>query len=73
MSRQNWAEANAQIGLQANEICPGLTVEQHAESIAMWDCRNMPTNNRAQALAVSVVSNELAERFYGSEDTVESQ
>lgn len=23
--------------MQANEICPGLTFEQHAESLAMWE------------------------------------
>ena len=32
--------------LKDNEICPGITFQQHAESLAMFDLRNNPMNDR---------------------------
>lgn len=37
-----WLKANREKGLGPNEICPGLTIDQHAESIAMWRLRDEP-------------------------------
>jgi hypothetical protein len=73
MSRQEWTLANAHIGLEPNEICPGTTVEQHAESLAMWELHNMPEDNKAQALAVTVLASARTERFYGAEEEIESR
>lgn len=51
-----WAKANAEIGLERDEICPGLTVDQHAESLAMFDARHMNASNEAHKLAVPVLA-----------------
>lgn len=58
-----WAEANAEIGLKRDEICPGLTVDQHAESVAMFYRHNANLDNKKWALTVRVVAHKLAEAF----------
>lgn len=70
-----WAEANAKLGLKRDEICPGLTLDQHAESLAMFDMRNAKTdNNRAWKLSVVVLADILKKKLLGgiTEEEIES-
>ena len=60
-----WAMANAKIGLKRDEICPGLTVDQHAESLAMFDTRNMDAPNKVHALATAVLKDAIKKSLLG--------
>ena len=60
-----WAMANARLGLQRDEICPGLTVDEHAESLAMFDCHNMNASNKVHSLAVEIVKKKIKQGLYG--------
>jgi hypothetical protein len=50
-----WAKANVKLGLKRDEICPGVTVKQHAESLAMFEMHNTPTNNKAWVLSIPIL------------------
>lgn len=54
-----WAMANARLGLKRDEICSGLTVEQHAESLAMWDCKDVGTSNKVWALLIPIIAKKI--------------
>lgn len=65
MNNVKWAEANAEIGLKHNEICQGLTVDQHAESLAMFMQHDVDGNNAAWSLALKVVAAKIKSALMG--------
>lgn len=71
-----WAKANAQLGLKRDEICPGLTLDQHAESLAMFEQRNQCYSNKIWKLAIPVVTEVLKKKLvgpdYGMEDDIDT-
>lgn len=50
------------------EICPGVTVGEHAHSLAMWELHNMPVGNATQQLAVAELAMEKEEAIYNGAD-----
>jgi hypothetical protein len=58
-----WAMANARLGLARDEICPGLSVDDHAESIAMYDMHGIPVNNKVWQLAVKSCAKLVKDRL----------
>lgn len=66
-----WAEANAEIGLKHNEICPGLTVKEHAESLAMFDMHGLNGSNKLWGLTVKVMEGIIKKRLMaGTVETI---
>lgn len=70
-----WAKANAEIGLKRDEICPGLTLDQHAESVAMFEMRNTPANNGAWQLTIPVLAGVIKKKLMSglTEEDIESR
>jgi hypothetical protein len=72
-NESKWAVSNAQIGLKRDEICPGLTLDDHAESLAMFDMHALNANNKAWHLAVlgcaAFIKKRIMSPMNGSIDT----
>lgn len=58
-----WAMSNARLGLKRDEICPGVTLDAHAESVAMFDQHNQPYSNDVWQLTIPVVATMLKKKF----------
>lgn len=70
-----WAVANAKLGLKRDEICPGLTLDQHAESIAMFDQHGLNSDTMTWKFAVAIVAAKLKQNLLGgfTEEVLDAQ
>lgn len=57
-------KANVALGLEYDEICPGLTVNDHAESIAMFQLHGLPTDNLEYSIALEVAYQKIRNGLY---------
>ncbi len=58
-----WAKANVELGLKRDEICPGLTLDQHAESLAMFEQSKQNYTNKVWKLAIPVVAQVIRKKL----------
>ena len=62
-NKTKWAKHNVEQGLRYSEICPGVTVGEHSESLAMFLLKDSPADN-AYTLALAVLTDSILNDFY---------
>jgi hypothetical protein len=50
-------------GVSDDFVCPGTSIDAHAESVAMFQLRNTHASNKTWALAVKVLAYGIADKF----------